>query len=176
MNKQSKNKKLGIGIVGICCIGLILIIVFGGLLSPNKATTTADTKTYSGQGLTFNYPDSWTFKDSDTFGTPNSVTPSSGTVDNIGSLQEYASEYSAIPATLDAAAANIHQDVTGDSNKKSINIGGVPGIEYEPTGGSGRVDVVFVKGDTLYDIWLNTNNYDDDQDGIKMIIDTMKIQ
>ena len=91
-NKQSKNKKIGIGIAGVCCIGLILIIVFAGVFSPNKTTTTANSKSYSGQGLTFNYPDSWTFKDSDTFGTPNSVTQYSGTVDNIGSLQEYASE------------------------------------------------------------------------------------
>ena len=52
----------------------------------------------------------------------------------------------------------------------------MPGIEYEPTGGSGRVDVVFVKGDTLYDIWLNTNNYDADKTGINMMINTMKIQ
>jgi DNA-directed RNA polymerase subunit RPC12/RpoP len=175
-NKQSKNKKLGIGILGICCVGLILLIVFGGLLSPDKTTTTANNKTFSGQGLTFDYPSSWTFNDAGTFTTPNSVSQNSGSIDNLGSLTSYASEDPAIPATLDAAAANIRQDVTSAANKKDITIGGVPGIEYEPTGGSGRVDVVFVKGGTLYDIWLNTNNYDEDQNGINMMINTMKIQ
>ena len=66
--------------------------------------------------------------------------------------------------------------MTSTADKESITIGGVSGIEYEPTGGSGPVDIVFVKGDTLYDIWLNTNNYDDNQDGINMMINSMRIQ
>ena len=107
-NKQSKNKKIGFGIAGVCCIGLILIIVFAGVLSPNNTNTTANSKTYSGQGLTFNYPDSWTFNSAGDFTTPNSVSQNSGTIDNLGSLTSYASQDPAIPATLDAAASKYY--------------------------------------------------------------------
>jgi len=44
------------------------------------------------------------------------------------------------------------------------------------SGGNQRVDIVFAKGDTLYSIWINTQNYDADKDGVNMIINTMKIQ
>ena len=57
-DKQSKNRKIGIS--GLCCIGLILIIVFGGMLFSNNTTPDiANAKIYSGQGLTFSYPENW---------------------------------------------------------------------------------------------------------------------
>ena len=46
-NKQSGKSKAAIGVVGICCIGLILIILIAGMASPDKTaangtnTTTA---------------------------------------------------------------------------------------------------------------------------------------
>jgi len=61
-NKESRNKK--IGIAGACCIGLILIIVFGGMIfsktttSVNSATNIPN-NTYSANGVTFNYPAGW---------------------------------------------------------------------------------------------------------------------
>ncbi len=33
-SKQSTGVKAGIGIAGVCCIGLILIVAIGGFLSP----------------------------------------------------------------------------------------------------------------------------------------------
>jgi hypothetical protein len=39
-NKQSKGGKTAIGIVGVCCIGLILIVAIGGMFSPDKNTAT----------------------------------------------------------------------------------------------------------------------------------------
>lgn len=39
-DKQSKGGKAVIGIVGICCLGLILIVGIGGLLSPENSTAT----------------------------------------------------------------------------------------------------------------------------------------
>jgi hypothetical protein len=39
-NKQSTKGKGVIGIVGICCLGLILIVGIGGLLSPDNSNTT----------------------------------------------------------------------------------------------------------------------------------------
>ena len=44
-NKQSNGGKAAIGVVGVCCIGLILIVAIGGILSPDKTTTTSPTTT-----------------------------------------------------------------------------------------------------------------------------------
>lgn len=43
-NKRSTKGKAGIGIVGICCLGLILIVGIAGLMSPDKIAVSNDTK------------------------------------------------------------------------------------------------------------------------------------
>jgi len=56
-NKQ-KNKKIGIGILSICCIGIILIVVMGGSLFSDKAssinTNSYGLTTFENQYITFN--------------------------------------------------------------------------------------------------------------------------
>lgn len=45
-NKQGTGTKAAIGIAGICCIGLILIVAFAGMFSSDKTTSTStDTNT-----------------------------------------------------------------------------------------------------------------------------------
>ncbi|MBI5681269.1 MAG: hypothetical protein HZC47_10275 [Methanobacterium sp.] len=44
-SKQSSGVKAAIGIVGICCLGLILIVGFGAMASPDKTTSTANQST-----------------------------------------------------------------------------------------------------------------------------------
>lgn len=46
-NKQSTGGKAAMGIAGICCIGLILIIAISGMYSPDKTTTTNPTSSVS---------------------------------------------------------------------------------------------------------------------------------
>lgn len=41
-NKQSSRGKLGIGIGGICCIGLILIVAISAFMAPDATTTTTN--------------------------------------------------------------------------------------------------------------------------------------
>lgn len=48
-NKRSTKGKAGIGIVGLCCLGLILIVVFGGLMSPDKTTSNGTVTQQSAQ-------------------------------------------------------------------------------------------------------------------------------
>ena len=60
--KEDWDKK--IGIAGVCCIGLILIIVFGGMIFSKTPTsvnivTNISNNTYSANGVTFNYPAGW---------------------------------------------------------------------------------------------------------------------
>lgn len=51
-NKQSKGGKLAMGMVGSCCLGIIIILVMVGIIMP-----TVGQKTYQGNGVSFNYPD-----------------------------------------------------------------------------------------------------------------------
>jgi hypothetical protein len=69
-SRQSTGVKLGIAIGGICCIGIIVIIVLFGMYLPDLSTTSNTTTntatstaalgaTFSQGGLTFNYPSDW---------------------------------------------------------------------------------------------------------------------
>ncbi len=82
-DKKSGRNKTPIAIaavVGVCCIGLILIVVMGGFLSPNKNQTTLSNN-FSSDGLTFSYPRDWTN------GTPTTTIVSSGSgVSQLGTL------------------------------------------------------------------------------------------
>ena len=64
LDKQSKNKKIGIGVISVCCIGLILIIVFGGVLSPNKTSTSGNS--FQNQYISFTKPSDLTVTDNST--------------------------------------------------------------------------------------------------------------
>ena len=44
-NKQTKGGKTAIGIVSICCLGIILIIAIGAMASPDNTSTTPTTPT-----------------------------------------------------------------------------------------------------------------------------------
>ena len=59
-SRQSTVVKAGLGIAGICCIGLILIVVLGGFLSPDKTTVSNLSSNFTGGNLTFSYPGEWT--------------------------------------------------------------------------------------------------------------------
>ncbi len=43
-NKQSRNGKIALG-VGVCCLGLIIIIAIGGMMAPDSNTNTSTTTT-----------------------------------------------------------------------------------------------------------------------------------
>ena len=59
----------------------------------------------------------WTIDDTGNINTPNE---GMGSISNIGSLKEYASEPPVIPATLEAAAANIRSGVMGPYDTKDM--------------------------------------------------------
>ena len=47
-NKQSRNGKIAIGI-GVCCLGIILIVAIAGIMSPDKTTNTNSSTTTPAQ-------------------------------------------------------------------------------------------------------------------------------
>lgn len=71
--KQSNFVK-GLSIVGVCCVGLILLLFIGSIVFPDTSTTTttptststttptttSSLETYTGGGVTFQYPKEWT--------------------------------------------------------------------------------------------------------------------
>ena len=107
--KQSSGVKIGIAIGGICCIGIIVIIVLFGMYLPDlstyNTTTSTDTSTstaalgttFSQGGLTFNYPSDWV---------TSTVTYTGTTASNLQKLGTFASPSG---LTLDVNK----QDMTG---------------------------------------------------------------
>ncbi len=64
-SKQTTLVKI-ISVVGVCCVGLLALIVLAGIFFPDATifnldtgNTPALTQTFSGAGLTFNYPSNW---------------------------------------------------------------------------------------------------------------------
>lgn len=78
-SKQSSGAKLAIGIVGICCLGLILIVGFGAMASPDKTTTTTSQSTVAPQSTATNT----------TPATPSTTTPAAPTPQTVTIAQLY---------------------------------------------------------------------------------------
>lgn len=120
-NKRSKGAKTGIGIAGICCIGLILILAFYGMSSPDKTTTTpttpstssnsssASTPTVTGVQVQVIYDGEWT-----------------GAIDQDGSLQ-----------SVDGSGSKTF-NMTGNPSVVSVNF-------QKKDGGSGTLTVNILK-------------------------------
>ncbi len=51
-SKQSTGGKAIMGIAGLCCIGIILFVVIGGLLAPDSTTTTSSSSNDSSANVT----------------------------------------------------------------------------------------------------------------------------
>lgn len=75
-SRQNKGTKTIIGITGVCCLGLILLVVIGGMISPDNTTnnistsvntssktTTVDSSTFENQFISFKKPTDLTIKD-----------------------------------------------------------------------------------------------------------------
>ncbi len=175
-------KKLNMSILGI--IGILVLVVFAsGCTSSSNNSTTTNSKNYSSENLTFNYPDSWTLNPNGfvTLGTGHSggnVKYNAG-VDTF-SIKELASEPPKIPATMEAVVKALRSLGTETSVKKEITIDGVKGIEYTPTTagdmGQKRIDVYFAKGDNLYNVWMTSTDYEADISGFNMIINSIKVK
>jgi len=110
-DKQSKNKKIGIGILGVCCIGIILIVVFGGLFSPNKTTSSGNS--FQNQYISFTKPSDLTVTDNSTSSQLDVILLDGSNI--VGEIQSNGMN----PSSYSAAV----------SGGKSITVAGKPTIE-----------------------------------------------
>jgi hypothetical protein len=81
-NQQNNRTKTIIGIVGVCCLGLILIVGIGGMMSPDKTTTTQPTTTTTQPPTTTTQPNTTTTQASIPMIKVSSTGPWSGNIDD----------------------------------------------------------------------------------------------
>jgi DNA-directed RNA polymerase subunit RPC12/RpoP len=112
-NKQSKNRKIGIGILGVCCIGIILFIGVGGLLSPNQTSSSGGTS-FQNQYVSFQYPTGFDVKEI-TDSSASSKTLDVGIYQN-GNLVGEISYYQNQPADLTTMQKTYTQTTTAGKN------------------------------------------------------------
>jgi PsbP-like protein len=165
-------KKSGITILGILSI-LMIVVAVSGCTSSNTTN-----KTYTGMGISFQYPATWTVENI-TISTPDKGV---GGIEKIDSLKAFAAGPPTIPATLDSVSTEMENSIEGTKEKKEITIAGVPGIEYISNGtfedvGGQRFDVYFANGDVLYNLFLRSvSPAHSDENGFDMMVNTMKFQ
>lgn len=176
-----------VGAVALSTVKLTPSNITTNSLTTNSQVNTTPTvphKTFSKDGITFDYPESWEPNPNGfiTIGTGNSgpVTYNAGI--DTWSIKEYAAEPPTIPATMDAVIQDMRKDRPGNYDKKEITVAGIKGIEYTPKEyvsqgkySAKRVDVYFAKGDKLYNLFMTTTNYAADRPGFDMILNTLKI-
>jgi len=117
-NKQSKRNQAAIGIAGVCCIGLIIIIAVGGMLSPNQTANTANTNSTTTPTPTT---------------TSNSTSSSTNTASNLGDQ---------IQVVYDGSWTG---DIDQDSSSHSVDGSGTETLNL--TGNPSIVSVDFQKSD-----------------------------
>jgi hypothetical protein len=186
-NEQSKNKK--ILLIGCAsCIGIVLIMIIIGIITPkNHSPTTitpetsdsllTETYTYKGHTITYKYPKYWKKEASSGFKTGHSNGMDTFTLFTYP-IEEYIDDY---PwdnhPTLDRIAAKDEEEVLGNHIKREITVDGVRGIEYIPTDQERkRIDVYFIKYGIVFDACLVSNNYDMDKHDFDIVIETLHVE
>ncbi len=142
-NKQTKRNKAGIGI-GVCCIGLILIIAIAGVFSPDKTTATtapitnisnssSTTNTFTGSDMSFIIPNGWTV-------TTNQSLPVDNVNNNLTTALIMGSDWIDI------------QIIPNDTNNSTLN------SEYTSTYAEGwKFQGIFKSNGTAYDVFTSPN-------------------
>lgn len=184
--KKDNNNKLILGIVGACCVGLIILIVAAGLFTPDSNTSTVDNsvinpsnsnlKTYADSQISFQYPDHWTIYTPDDV-SPEDVVNLKASKDGVSILTIYAED--AEGENVDYFKS-IWDSVASDSGSTLISseyttVDGERAYEvssgYDSTYGDGyQVMIGLVKNDVYYQIFFTTDNLS----AIKQDISTVK--
>lgn len=193
--RQSNGVKALIGIAGLCCIGLILLVVIGGMMAPDATTDTTSTstssspstsssassslQTFNGKGISFQYPNNW-----------NEYTPNKGLDDDeVVNLETDAGDYSILSVYVKNSDENLEywKDIAVDNpyspntdiDQKSIQIAGVDGYRvdssYSISGGSGYQSIIiFVKNGKYYKLLFTTGSISAIESDINTIVNSFQ--
>ena len=188
--RQNNGVKAVIGIAGLCCIGLILLVVIGGMMAPDATTDTTSTstsssstsssasssslQTFNGGGISFQYPNNW-----------NEYTPDGGLGDRTVALETQDGGYSLLSVYVENSDESLEywKDISVNNqyssntviDQESIQIAGVDGYRvdssYYNSGGTGyQIDVIFVKNGKYYDLLFTTSSISAIENDINTII------
>lgn len=191
-SKQSTGIKAVIGIVGVCLLGLIIVIAIVGIFSPDQNLNS----NFSNGGITFNYPNDWkNATSSETIVSGGSSLVDLGTLANSNGLTLHISNGNLSSYGTTATIAKM-KDITkqgivnGTSaqvlsdNMTSINGVNVYEISFtlkDPKSNQDQKSLYVVTGkdrQTVYYMQFiaDTSTFDQNQDLINRIIGTIKIQ
>ncbi|MDO8869516.1 MAG: PsbP-related protein [Methanobacteriaceae archaeon] len=176
--RQNNGVKALIGIVGLCCIGVILLVVISGMMAPDATTdstststtsspstsssTSSSLQTFNGGGISFQYPNNW-----------NEYTPEEESADRVASLETDAGDYSLLSVYVEESDENLEywKDIVVNNpyssnvvvDQKSIQIDGVDGYRvdssYSNSGNSGyQSNIIFVKNGKYYKLLFTTSS------------------
>lgn len=174
-SKQGSGAKAAIIIAGICVIGLIVIVGLAGMFSSDKTTSSSSLQTFSGSGISFQYPEDWS-QDSKTGDEVVSLATSKG---DSSSLAVYVEDSNG--KDLDYWKGVQTDALTSAEtviSKGPIQIAGVTGYrlddKYTDYGGGEQVDIIFVKNDVYYDLLFTTHSISAIENDIQTIVDSFK--
>lgn len=191
-SRQSTGAKAAIGIVGICCVGLIVLLVFAGSILPDLSTTnpfdtttTTNTTTsnsnttqkFSGGGVTFNYPDDWRIDSS-----------GNKTADKIVTIKSDKADTSLLTVYVEDTNEGLEYWKEINRNALSsgdtiiaegpIKIAGVNGyhvdIKYVTHGGGQQSVIFFVKNNKYYKLLVTTGSIKTIQGDINTVVNSLK--
>jgi len=135
-NKRSTKGKAAIGIIGLCCIGVILMVAISGLMAPDKTTTTPYSSVSNNSSSSSSTPSNTTTSDS---------TPAAPAQDDTGVKVQvsYAGSWQGSYGDISGL-----QSVDG-SGTKTFTLEGNPSIVsatfQKMSGGSGKLTVSIIK-------------------------------
>mgnify|MGYP005837945409 FL=1 len=192
-NSQGKGIKIG-SIVGICCLGLIIIGLIVAMTTPDQTTSTTSTtpssssstptstsssaNIYNANGISFSYPSNWMVY------TPDEVDPA-----EIVNLKTTAGEVSILTVYRESTSLSTDElkqvwyDVMSNSGNilsdNTITVDGVEAFQitssYSSSGTSGEQQIVgFVKNGKKYILLFTSSDIDSIQSDIDTIVNSFK--
>lgn len=181
-SKQSSGTKMAI-ILGSLVVVALILVAMAGVFSPNKTftnTNNTNTLTYQGNGISFNYPTSWSVKTAENT-TSNELVSLQRSVNGVSLLsisKESAGGHSLVywMGIMQSPAKSSGNTLT---STKNVTVDGSPGYQinwkYTSNGGGEQQSTFFIKNDTLYSFLVTTDSISGIQSDLDTILNSFKV-
>ena len=191
--KNQSNLVKGLSVVGVCCVGLILLLLIGSIVFPDTTTTTTATsptssststpsvsslETYTGSGVSFQYPKEWT-----------EYTPEELKVGEVVNLKTTKGDTSILTVYADDDSGedlDYWKDIIFDAaeaqgtvtSQKDLTIAGVNGYRVDSISSSGSdtqfSQIIFVKNGKSYKLLFTSGSLSAINSDIDTIVNSFK--